>query len=181
MYVCKMNSLIKELHQKFCDELNEKWQLIVNQKDLLSESDDNMLIIELYNIIKESTGQGYHFRYLHHQEDVINNCVMNTALEKKLLALDDWNMVMKVLNMANNSGIKHLPETVKRYQQLHSRLMQDVFSKFLIAHVTTYGPFFPGKKPDEIMVSGITGNTVLDMVLIAIINEKSTSHDITIK
>lgn len=170
-----MKSLLLQLHERFCQELNELWLEAIFGNDGLAFT--SARFDKLVSKISEAKKDGYTFLHEYAPEYILNKQMEDQDLNEALYCQPKWEQVKIINRIIEEVRQKNGESVIPHYEALRGRLIKEMIQEYASSYAKEKGPFYINKKTDCIYVYGNTGSVAHDMVLLTLVYAEKSIND----
>ena len=170
-----MKSLLLQLHERFCQELNELWLEATFGNDGLAFNSSRF--DKLVSKISEAKKDGYTFHHEFAPEYILNKKMEDQELNEVLYCQPKWEHVKTINRIIDEMRNKNGESVIPHYEALRGRLIKEMIQEYASTYAKVKGPFYSNKKTDCIYVFGNTGSVAHDMVLLTLVYAEKSKND----
>jgi len=159
-----MNTLLKYLHENYCQELNAAWLQCVGSFDGQHLTEEQLA--PFAEKMKEAWQDGYHIQPHYDCSAFIRDRIMAGSNEQQLLQHSAWRDVGCVKTMMNTLDKEKDNWVLSNLENLRAHYTDIAMKNFPTGFVQQNGPFYMGKDTSVILAYGHLGDVVLEILFI---------------
>ncbi len=168
-----MEISIKELHQGYCTDLNNKWIEAISKYDGVKFEYSDVQTFR--DALAEAQVDGYHFKVIYDPLLIITRSLAVEG-EPDLLHSGNFKDIGIINKMIDNFKEIGLDNMIKPLEELRIQSLRKIAVQHFEQHSKVNGPFYASEDTSEILVFGFMGDVGLEAALLGLLNSKTKNN-----
>lgn len=163
-----MNSLINQLNQDFCEELNQYWMTIAENFD--GQNLDIEAVASLSERLREAMADGYRFEPIYSGIDMVAKRILHSPYEPALNDEPGFQRTRQIETFKEAATVSRCTNLASQLTRLHSQYMNRILDDYALTFTRQHGPFHPSAEAGLIYSFVLCGEVGLEMMLLSVMD-----------